>query len=1039
MHKSGDSNNFEGHFEVPEEGEHSELSLESYAISNSAGWHSNWTALRREFIKEIGGEGILFRHVSGIEVLVINNQDVHRFFGISFQTTPVSNCGEPHIAEHMIYRGSKRFPAQEPITAYLKSSLSTDSNAYTAYDYTLFYHSSPDESDFRNQIHLISDAVFNPLLREESFKEEAWRFDLDKEGQPYLNGIVLNEMKGAASDPDSVHEAIINSELLKGTPFVFNSGGVSEFIPQLSLEDLKAWIGSNYKPERCKVYIYGSGEPETWLKAIEEHIPENYLQSHQENKSSTIMHPPSDNPPLTGTQDVAEYFNKENQLEESKDFQIQEESNFIPREFARIKRVVHFYPGGETEDASRDSIVTLSWRLKSYVREPIKEVLVQILFNTILCGNDNSPLISALNESGLGEDIFGGEIGFDTPYPIFTIGLSGTAAHRAEEIEGIIEKTIEEVVSRGISDELIDRALTSVDYQERQAINSATRGADLVDTAILALIRGSDPLTALQPLANVAEVRKLWSENSEIFVDILREELINNKNRLTLTLRPNRELVQQAEDAQRELANKIYESKKIKYDTLMLDNPGERDTLRDQAGIPRLKISEISLPKSVISEISRNDNLIVHEAPTCGIGFVDVTFSLRGLDLSEVSDAALLSELFVNLDTNKLSWKKAVERFDHRSTIDCHLDVSHNHRTGGVDARIVVSVAADSVILPEILEGIFTLPGGLNLDNRKRVVSLFRQSQAIYEGDIYSDGMQYAICRAEAHLDLSSYVLDMTNGIGYIRALRSAVKEARNKWTPVLERLQGVLAKITATSNIKAQITADAPTLQDVLPLLEGLCRDVKSDPITDKPIWRVPKLPHNEGFIIPTTVSFVGQAFDVYDHKSVKSVDVVANHLRNAFLWDNVRRSGGAYSTDLDWNMDTKIIAIGSGRDPAPLKSIQIFEEIPEWLRSRYFGVEELKKSIITPLGQLIAPKSISELGTKALLDSIRERPKSYREDLFEHIKNTTTEEVESFASALERAKARGSPVVIVGSRKSMRQLQDYYGENLVSVELLE
>jgi Zn-dependent M16 (insulinase) family peptidase len=1032
MHRSENNLNLEDPLEPEREKLSPDISLNITAIENSPIRQKVWREIRREFIQELNGEAILFRHPSGVEVLVISNQDVHRYFGISFKTAPVSNCGEPHVAEHMIYRGSERYPSQEPITAYLKSSLYTDSNAYTAHDYTVFYHSSPDDSDFINQIHLTSDAVFKPLLREDSFREEAWRFDFDKDGQPYLNGIVLNEMKGAASDPEQVHEAIMNSELLKDTPFVFNAGGVSELIPQLSLEDLKKWMQQNYTPERCRIFIYGLGDTETWLSAIADHIPDDLSNDLSESNSigrdavSSIAQEVAEVPVQMKSEIQATWLNKVN-------------DEYTPREFNRIKRVVHQYPGGETEDASRDSIVTLSWRLKSYVSEPIKEVAVQILFNTILCGNDNSPLVSALNESGLGEDIFGGEIGFDTPYPIFTIGLSGTAAHRAEEIESIIEQAIYEVVRDGIADDLIDRGLTAVEYQEREAINSATRGADLVDTAVLAMIRGGDPIRSLRPISNVAEIRKLWGENPHIFVEIIKEELITNKNRLTLTLRPNRDLVQKAEDAQKELAGLIYEDKKIKYQDLMLVNPGERDTLKDQISIPKLKVSEIVLPKPAILEVARGDNLLIHEAPTCGVGFVDVTFSLRGLDLSEVPDAALLSELFVNLDTSKITWKNAVQRFNHRSNIDCHLDVAHNHRTGGVDARIVVSIAAEAGILPEILEGVFALPGGLHLDNRKRVISLFRQSQANYEGEIYSEGMKYALRRAEAHLDLSSYVRDLTDGIGYIRALRSTVKEARSKWTPVLERLQGVLSKITTTSDIKAQITADSFTLREVLPKLEGLCREVRTESVIEKPVWRVPKLPSNEGFIIPTTVSFVGQSFDVCDHKSVKSVDVVANHLRNAFLWDNVRRSGGAYSTDLNWNIDTRIMSIGSGRDPAPLKSIKIFEEIPQWLRSRYFGIEELKRSIITPLGQLIAPKSVSDLGTNALLDSIRERPKSYREDLFERIKSTSTEDVESFAGALERAKERGAPVVIVGSRKSMRQLKDHYGENLVSVELLE
>lgn len=966
-----------------------------------------WLEVRREFVVELKCEASLWRHSSGIEVLMVHNSDPHRYFGVAFRTFPTSNQGEPHVAEHMIYRGSEKYPSQEPFSAYLKSSLSTDSNAYTGHDYTLYHHSSPDEGDFVNQIHLIMNGVFKPLLREDSFREEAWRIDQDKDGNNYLNGIVLNEMKGAASDPEQVHEMAVNLELLKDTSFIYNAGGVAEKIPFLTVEALRKWVDHFYTPANCRIFIYGEGEASLFLDAISEHIPEIKAVEEQVIVEKKV---PSTEP-----------------LEED------------PREFYRIKRVTHLYPGGETEDASRDSIVTLNWRLKPMDSDPMRELATQILFNLILCGNDTSPLRAALIESGLGEDIFGGELSFDTPHPIFTIGLSGAAAYRAEDIEGLIEKSIDNILSEGLSEDLIARALNSAIYQEKAALVSSNLGNELGESVLLCMARGVDPFQALCGISKVEDLRNSWRESPSLFVDILRESLVENKNRLTLTLRPNRALIQEAEEAEKELTQRLCDANKNNLSALTLENPGERDTLKDQVGIPKLKVSEITLPLSKIEQLLREDNLIVHEAQTHGIGFVDVSFSIRGLELAQVADAAVLSELFINLDTTKSSWKTQIEKFGHKSSIDCALDVFQNHRTGGVDARIIVSLAAEAAALPEILEGIFDLPAGLNIDNRKRVISLLKQSQAVYEGDIYAEGMLYAIGRAQAHQDLASYVRDVTAGIGYIQTLRSTIKEARLKWGPVAERLQGVLSQLSLTADIAAQITGDKETLNQVLPTLSGLCLSVKNARAEEKPVWRVPNLPQNEGFIIPATVNFVGQSFDVYDHKSIRTVEVVANHLRNAFLWDKVRRSGGAYSTDLDWDMDARVISFGSGRDPAPLKSIKIFEEIPAWLKSRYFGVEELRRSIINPLGQLIAPKDIAQLGNLALIDFIRERPATFKADLFEKIKATTTEDVESFADSLIRAQERGAPVVVVGSRKSMKQLKEHYGENLVSVELLE
>lgn len=49
------------------------------------------------------------------------------------------------------------------------------------------------------------DAVFHPAIyhRPEIFRQEGWRYEGDKDGLCY-QGVVLNEMKGTFSNPESI-------------------------------------------------------------------------------------------------------------------------------------------------------------------------------------------------------------------------------------------------------------------------------------------------------------------------------------------------------------------------------------------------------------------------------------------------------------------------------------------------------------------------------------------------------------------------------------------------------------------------------------------------------------------------------------------------------------------------------------------------------------------------------------------------------------------------------------------------------------------
>lgn len=59
-------------------------------------------------------------------------------FGVTFRTPPEDSTGVPHILEHSVLCGSRKYPVKEPFVDLLKGSLQTFLNAFTYPDRTCY-------------------------------------------------------------------------------------------------------------------------------------------------------------------------------------------------------------------------------------------------------------------------------------------------------------------------------------------------------------------------------------------------------------------------------------------------------------------------------------------------------------------------------------------------------------------------------------------------------------------------------------------------------------------------------------------------------------------------------------------------------------------------------------------------------------------------------------------------------------------------------------------------------------------------------------
>ena len=109
---------------------------------------------------------------SGARLLHLYTADSENLFSINFPTPPSDDTGVPHILEHAVLAGSEKFPVKEPFFEMIKMSMATFINAMTSADFTCYPVASNVKKDLFNLAEVYFDAVFHPLLTENTFKRE---------------------------------------------------------------------------------------------------------------------------------------------------------------------------------------------------------------------------------------------------------------------------------------------------------------------------------------------------------------------------------------------------------------------------------------------------------------------------------------------------------------------------------------------------------------------------------------------------------------------------------------------------------------------------------------------------------------------------------------------------------------------------------------------------------------------------------------------------------------------------------------------------
>ncbi len=161
-------------------------------------------------------------------------------FFVGSQNEEKHEEGYAHFVEHMIFKSSENFTAEETLDKL--TMLGADYNAYTSKTVTRFVFKCLKES-FEDTFALYSDLLLRPQFDEE---------ELNKERE-----VVIEEMKKCQDDPvELMYENAVDN-FYHGTRYAHDALGTEEIISSVSREKLLDFKNKHYVANKCIISVTG--------------------------------------------------------------------------------------------------------------------------------------------------------------------------------------------------------------------------------------------------------------------------------------------------------------------------------------------------------------------------------------------------------------------------------------------------------------------------------------------------------------------------------------------------------------------------------------------------------------------------------------------------------------------------------------------------------------------------------------------------------------------------------------------------------------
>ena len=867
---------------------------------------AGFTVLSVDELPDYKAEGILFEHEkTGFRVYFVNCCDNERFFSYTVYTPSENSKGIAHILEHTVLAGSHKYPVKDPFMLLARNSCNTFLNALTGVDRTYYPAASTVMKDFDNIFSVYTDAVFAPLLREETFMQEGIR--LSGDDGLHFEGVVFSEMLGEMAEHEFVLSSVSTKPLFGASPYQYESGGDGREICRLTYDEYRRAYERFYTAGNITLFLYG--DMDVWAKLS--FLDREYLSIQ---KSGGRV-----------------------------------ERIGMTERWSEPRTVIASSP---SEDGDEGASVMLSWLLGDNAKGGESTLLSLIV--DILLGSSGCPLYKAIAESDLGSDL-SSESGMCSSYRelVFSAGFSGARAEDGERIEEYLLASLRKIAEEGFDRKAVEAAIRRMEFSLKEIPGGMPMGMRLFFQAEKAMTFGTDIKSFLSPSTVIRQIRESWQADPRFFEHWIEKNLIDNPHRLLAIVKKDPKEQGRIDSAIAEaLSERACEYSEEKEDAFKAFQ-ARPDSPEALLSVPRLSVSD--LPRKFERIGHRIDGCVV-ECPmtTGGVVYTDILFDISDLSYDELDAANVLSRVMSMCDTADMDYPTLQTELRFVSGGYAFFVESGSTTSGEAKVFLVCRLKSLPGLEKDGLSLFLRIFKEGRVSDEKRLKAALTDISTDYQSSIVQSGQTYAMSAAASSLSPSLYIGERLTGI---TCWYTVDKMLSSDLDVLGRRVENVRSRIISRRRAICHITAEDADMKGAREAVDCFLAALPDGEECGRCAEReVPSLPRCSAYTLSSSVSFVGIAGNgssMADNASA-SDKIFLSILSTTGLWNLVREKGGAYGVGAYLDYIERIWSFYSYRDPRLDGTI---EDLRKAVEGFQVDEEKLSDALIAELSRTLRP----------------------------------------------------------------------------------
>ncbi len=915
---------------------------------------------------------LTFRHEkTQALVTYLLNDDIHRFFSISFNAPTYNKTGVAHIIEHSVLSSSKKYKDNDLFFNLMKKTPATFLNAATAEGQIYYYFQTINNKDFMNLMDIYLDASLSPELSERTFNKEAWRLSLDKNDNLIYNGVVYNEMKDAYSRPD--YYTYFSGLKPLFPELEFESGGDPRYITDLTYKDFLDFYKNTHNPSNSFTFVYGKADLKKELR---------YLDS------------------------VFNQFEKKEPIK----------LDYSGKELQQKQKNITSYPADKDEKSS--------YMVFSYIVGDIKDVVLSKKVEALkflLTGYDDALFKKVFLENKLATDVDVELAHAKDKIAVFIV-FEGVKRDNEAKVEMALKEVLNKLAKNGFGE---DAEMAAKSLQEF-SIKSENRFEfrDSIFEIYATYLFGGDYKQYLRKQAFYDDFINSVSDKN-VWRNFVREAFIDNEKQVESIVRPDAKLF---DNYEKDLKKKLTDIRKKMSDKqfakLKKDNEKfiKEDAIVKEADFPILSIKDWNDDGLLIKtdEVSFDGGKILYQnIPSNGLVQMIFAFDMNLIEQDKLPAVGVYKMLSDKMGLKDKSNEEFIlEQYQKLGKeIDSEVFVSPNSRDDDIALRYMVAVQSFDRSVSDAFGLLNDYLFKLDYKDEKKIKDIISREVQKYEIEYRQNGLPIF-----TEYSNESILRNWVDGYNYYLYL----KDLLNNWNVGYKKLLKDFEYLRAHLFVRNNLLVDYVGPEKYLGDLKGFVGKLQEGEVK-LPVYKFDVKKIDEARIIPSRnyKNYLRCKLNVKESWVFKFLPSFVTY---NYLYPEIRIKGGAYGSKININPNGEVLFY-SYADPNVSNTFEVYKKTDEFLKGFTMKKTDFEGVKIKSLISYLYPKTAFEKGAESLKNYLIKRSNYDIRQEYKTIKKLDVNDIRNLDIVFRNC-ATDSTIATVGAKEGINSNKDLYDE---------